>query len=159
MASKKAGKRREAQEKKKKQKRMAMLKNVAVFIIIALGLYFLSQSSTKLAEPIAQASVISTGAQVYADTCAACHGESGEGHVIPEAPSLDSKEHAWHHPDGQLQEIISQGGPTMPAFGDQLTNDEIFAVIRYFQTFWTEDHLSSQQSSSANSPFVLESSE
>jgi mono/diheme cytochrome c family protein len=41
----------------------------------------------------------------------------------------------------------------MPAFGDQLTDTEILAVIRYIQTWWTADQIDSQQQASESYPF------
>lgn len=93
------------------------------------------------------------GKQVYAEYCAACHGPNGKGHAEVEvAPALDASEHAWHHPDGQLQQLIIEGGQTMPAFGEHLTNGEIIAVIRYFQSWWAPGQLQSQQSMSRQFP-------
>ena len=63
-----------------------------------------------------------------------------------------ASEHAWHHADGQLQLLITNGGQVMPSFGVKLTNDEIIAVIRYFQTWWTQNQLDSQQSLSEQDP-------
>ncbi len=93
------------------------------------------------------------GARVYAENCAVCHGQNGEGHAeVAAAPALDASEHAWHHPDEQLQQQILEGGQVMPSFRDQLTNEEIVAVIRYFQTWWAPGQLQSQQSISAQFP-------
>lgn len=39
-----------------------------------------------------------------------------------------------------------------PAFGEQLSHEEIVAVIRYVQTWWTADQLASQQQASQQSP-------
>lgn len=93
------------------------------------------------------------GAQVYAEYCAACHGLNGEGHAeVLAAPALDASEHAWHHPDGQLQQLILEGGQDMPSFRERLTDEEIIAVIRYFQTWWAPGQLQSQQSISEQWP-------
>ena len=60
---------------------------------------------------------LALGAQVYVENCAACHGPKGEGHAdIAAAPALDASEHAWHHADGQLQQLILEGGQIMPSF-------------------------------------------
>lgn len=93
------------------------------------------------------------GMRVYIDTCASCHGTQGEGHLaIAEAPALNGNEHSWHHPDGQIQRVIQNGGQKMPPFGDQLTDAEITATIRYIQTWWSADQLASQQSRSLQDP-------
>jgi mono/diheme cytochrome c family protein len=104
-------------------------------------------------EPIASAEVIALGAQVYGEACANCHGDQGQGHAfVEQAPALDNSEHAWHHPDGQIQDLIMNGGSMMPAFGDKLGDEEIKAVIRYFQTWWTAEQLATQQRASQSSP-------
>jgi len=121
--------------------------------VLIVGLLIFSQASKNAPAAVAaNDEVLALGQEVYANTCAACHGEQGEGHVLPEAPALDETEHAWHHPDGQIQEIIKKGGKVMPALGDQLTDDQIVAVIRYIQTWWTADQLRQQQARSLQYP-------
>ncbi len=53
---------------------------------------------------------------------------------------------------GQIQEIIKNGGKVMPALGDQLTDEEIVAVIRYIQTWWEPEQLRQQQARSLQYP-------
>ena len=80
---------------------------------------------------------IEEGREVYASACAACHGAAGEGqpewHVLKAdgtlpAPPLNGDGHTWHHPDGVLYRVVSEGGQVledpalefksaMPAFG------------------------------------------
>jgi len=121
--------------------------------LLIVGLVILSQIDGKApTEVVASDDVVALGKEVYSNTCAACHGEQGQGHVLPEAPALDETEHAWHHPDGQIQDLIKNGGQVMPALGDQLTDEEIVAVIRYIQTWWTPDQLHQQQARSMQYP-------
>ena len=92
-----------------------------------------------------------TGEQIFASTCAACHGADGEGadnwmvrdedgRLPP--PPLDGDGHTWHHSDGVLFGIVSEGGlglgagSNMPAFKDELTRDEIIAVLEYVKSLW-----------------------
>ena len=97
------------------------------------------------------ASVERTGQQVFAATCAACHGANGEGHPtwrIPNEdgllppPPLNGDGHTWHHADGLLYRIVSRGGGIpgyesgMPAFGDQLSHQEIVNVLTYVKSLW-----------------------
>lgn len=103
------------------------------------------------------------GQQVYAQNCASCHGDNGEGQfpdspMQPDdtgrlgAPPHNDAGHTWHHDDDLLYEIIAEGGMgmperfyPMPAFGEQLTDDEIEAVLFYIKTFWTENQRQRQQ--------------
>ena len=98
-----------------------------------------------------------TGQEIFAATCAACHGADGRGqpnwHIPMEdgtlpAPPLNGDGHTWHHADGLLYRIVSGGGkiledPTvpsfksgMPGFGEQLSHEELVAVITYVKSLW-----------------------
>ena len=121
-----------------------------------------------------------TGQEIFASTCAVCHGVNGEGQPnwhkpnedgsLP-APPLNGDAHTWHHGDGLLYRIVSEGGgflevpsipgfkSRMPAFGEQLSHEELVAVLTYIKTFWegkTSNGLSiveSQALVSENDPF------
>ncbi len=124
-----------------------------MLVLVAIGLAYLLLQPKQPAEPLASEQVIALGSEVYAQTCASCHGDSGEGHAaVPAAPALDGSEHSWHHPDGQIQDLILDGGNLMPALRDQLTEDEVVAVIRFVQTWWSADQLASQQRVSESNP-------
>ncbi len=97
------------------------------------------------------------GKDVFRQNCAVCHGSNGEGQpdwhmrkpdgLLP-APPLNGDGHTWHHGDGTLYKIVSQGGAVyespdlpnyksgMPAFGETLSNGEIVAVITYVKDLW-----------------------
>ncbi len=99
-----------------------------------------------------------TGAEIYAENCASCHGAdlSGEpgwpdwrqrkpdGRLA--APPHDESGHTWHHPDELLFRITklgtagAMGDPNhqsdMPAFGEVLSDAEIAAVLSYIKSTW-----------------------
>jgi mono/diheme cytochrome c family protein len=106
-------------------------------------------------EPTAEQ--LAQGKQVYGGYCADCHGADLEGQpnwrqrgadgLLP-APPHDAKGHTWHHPDAQLFEITKLGtaklaGPgyktTMRGFAEELSDDEIRAVLAYIKSRWPED--------------------
>lgn len=87
---------------------------------------------------------IERGAKVYADNCASCHGAAGEGDGAA-ARGLDpppanlawlagTRVAQW---DAYMLWTVSEGGAqfatAMPAFGDVLPRDDIWAVIAYIQ--------------------------
>ena len=99
---------------------------------------------------------VEVGREVYAANCAACHGAGGEGqpewHVaradgtLP-APPLNGDGHTWHHADGELYRVVSEGGQvledpaldfksSMPAFGEWLSHGEMVAVLSYVKSLW-----------------------
>lgn len=108
------------------------------------------------------------GQELYRTQCAACHGTNLEGQpdwrapnadgTLP-APPHDETGHTWHH-DNQLlfdytklggQAALEQRGVTgfnsgMPAFGDALTDEEIWDVLGYIRSTWPERMRSAQDS-------------
>lgn len=97
--------------------------------------------------------VVARGATLYTQFCAACHGANLEGAAdwkksLPDGslppPPQDSSGHTWHHPDSLLVSIISKGGDPaynskMPDFSDQLSIDEIEAILDFIKDSWGKD--------------------
>lgn len=134
---------------------LTLYAGVGLVVIGLIALFvFLSQQGQSESEPLVDPDTLALGEAVYNQNCAACHGETGNGHAaVPQAPALNDREHAWHHPDGQLQQVVMNGGQIMPPFRDKLTTEETIAVIRYIQTWWRPDQLRSQQALSQQNPF------
>lgn len=99
--------------------------------------------------PVFDAGVVRRGRRLYLQHCAQCHGERAQGASNwtkpgPDgkypAPPLNGTGHAWHHPMPALRYTIGHGteavGGGMPAWGDRLTDDEIDAIIAWFQSGW-----------------------
>lgn len=98
---------------------------------------------------------VSLGAVIYARHCARCHGEHADGRgpdALPEAPCPD-----FHSPATRFAVTLHAGAPrawfarirdghgprvmyptgestAMPAFGDQLSNEQIWLVVTYLQS-------------------------
>ena len=100
--------------------------------------------------PTLEAARVERGAELYAQYCAECHGANLEGALdwkrpladgsYPPPPHDDSG-HTWHHPDDLLLEIIAQGGDPaansrMPAFGDDVSQDDIASVLDFIKSRW-----------------------
>jgi len=101
---------------------------------------------------------ISVGKTVYADSCASCHGVNLEGQAnwrsrkddgrLP-APPHDETGHTWHHPNDQLFKITKFGlnppiapqgyESDMPSFKDTLTDEQIWAVLEFIESTWSEE--------------------
>lgn len=107
-----------------------------------------SVAGVKREHDIAQ---IVRGAAVFKQSCAECHGANGEGapnwrqrdanDKFP-APPLNGDGHSWHHPLTALRQTIRNGtlaiGGSMPAWKDKLSNEDIDAVITWFQSKWPD---------------------
>lgn len=99
------------------------------------------------------AAQVTLGADVFAQNCAECHGESAQGLVADwrqtladgsfPPPPLNGTAHAWHHPRSVLLQVIDNGGSEfggkMPGFATVLDDDEKLAVIAFFQDFWNDE--------------------
>ena len=101
------------------------------------------------------------GRQVFLRVCAICHGGNAEGYANElAAPALDSSEHASEHPDQQIHDWIVNGklglGRQMPAYGDQLGDDEVHAAIAYLHTLWAQEQLEVQQDITSRWPATPE---
>jgi mono/diheme cytochrome c family protein len=84
------------------------------------------------------------GKATYTTRCAVCHGAGGRGDGPASAtldpPPADLRVHmAAGHSDGQLFYWVSNGfpGTAMPAWRDQLSEDERWEAINYIRTFAT----------------------
>jgi len=103
---------------------------------------------------------VAHGAMVYAQNCVVCHGVKLEGQPdwrkrLPNgrlpAPPHDDSGHTWHHPDDVLFGITKRGlvppyaprdyASDMPAFGAKLSDEQIWAVLAYIKTHWTNEVL------------------
>ena len=103
---------------------------------------------------------IDAGRSLYANNCASCHGVNLEGQpnwqspnadgMLP-APPHDGTGHTWHHDNELLFEYTKLGGNAaleirgvdgfnsgMPAFSETLTDDEIWDILAYIRSTWSE---------------------
>ncbi len=84
---------------------------------------------------------IKVGRTVYERDCLVCHGEARTGKGgLANAPVHGPDGHTWHHPDGQLRELIlgtlDYPQKTMPSFVGRLTDSEVEAVLEYIKSNW-----------------------
>ena len=106
---------------------------------------------------------VALGREVYARSCAACHGDSLEGQAnwrrrgptgrLP-APPHDETGHTWHHPDQVLFEMTKYGiarfageayETDMPVFDGILSDSEVWAALAYIKSRWPARFLAMQE--------------
>ena len=103
---------------------------------------------------------LENGYRNYQEYCASCHGVNLEGQAnwrsrnedgtVP-APPHDETGHTWHHETEMLFEYTKLGGQVtleavgvknftsgMPAFGDVLTDEQIWEVLSYIRSTWPQ---------------------
>lgn len=126
-----------------------------------LGLGILLWPGQDEATALADDATLALGGELYAETCASCHGAKLEGQanwrqpgpdgILP-APPHDETGHTWHHGDDLLFDYTKHGGAAtlaargvsgfasgMPGFGDQLTDDQIRAVLGFIKSTWPDE--------------------
>jgi mono/diheme cytochrome c family protein len=100
---------------------------------------------------------IAFGRVVYFEHCASCHGAQLEGQPnwrdrLPNgrlpAPPHDDSGHTWHHSLELLFAMTKQGlvpplappgyQTDMPGFADRLTDEEIWNVLAYIRSRWSD---------------------
>ena len=107
---------------------------------------------------------LARGRTLYQTHCASCHGKNLKGQPdwqirrpdgrLP-APPHDRTGHTWHHPDAHLFRMTKHGlvpplAPAgyesdMPAFGDILSDDEIWSVLDFIKSTWPDRFQRRQQ--------------
>jgi len=76
------------------------------------------------------------GAAIFTKNCAMCHGADGKGSSALQTPDFTDPKWQAATKDKEMREVIKNGkkGTAMPAFGDQLKDEEISAVIAYVRS-------------------------
>jgi mono/diheme cytochrome c family protein len=81
---------------------------------------------------VAAASAAS-GAELFAASCARCHGVDGRGGKGPNLAS-EKRQAKWRESDEKLVKKITNGGLIMPSFKKKLKPEEIQAIADYVRT-------------------------
>jgi mono/diheme cytochrome c family protein len=90
--------------------------------------------------------LVTLGKTVYADHCASCHGQKGEG-KLPHYPPLAANQSIQMQSAVNAIRMVLNGGyppgtagnPTpygMPPFAGKLSDNEVAAVVTYIRTAW-----------------------
>jgi mono/diheme cytochrome c family protein len=100
------------------------------------------------------AAAVLEGKRLYASHCAGCHGRKLQGQLLWQvqdefagrrAPAHDQTGHTWQHADEDLFTMTKFGRfattPTaaksyMPAYAQNLSDDQILATIAYIKATW-----------------------
>ena len=117
------------------------------FLVLVLGLGVSEGIAHEWMAPVDAANIenpivmdetsIEMGKTIYAENCAACHGNTLEG--LPavetglEMGSPNLKQRIKTHSDGDFFWKIQQGRGDMPSFSEDLSDKEIWYVIHYIR--------------------------
>jgi len=85
------------------------------------------------------AELMARGEQAYATACAACHQPDGSG-APPAFPALKGSQLALEDMEGHIDIVVNgAAGTAMQAFGNQLSEVDLAAVITYERNAWGND--------------------
>lgn len=95
-------------------------------------------NSTNAADQTAPPDESAAARKIYAESCVACHKETGEGGLVEtegkkfKVPSYKADK-VKNASDEKLLGYIVNGDDEMPAFKDKLTNDEMKSLVRFIR--------------------------
>lgn len=111
---------------------------ILALMVLAFPLYRAQEPGARARAAEQRAAELSAqGADIFAVTCAPCHGEDGLGGM---APALNSQQFLTSATDDQIEGLIALGvpGSTMAAysidFGGPLTQEQIVALAVYLRS-------------------------
>lgn len=113
---------------------MKFLKNAVVLIFIAAAAVACTQTATKNRRNFVIADNKSYEASVFRQNCAICHGQEANGKEIDGQiiPSLRFGAAAQKN-EQEIYDQIANGKLPMPAFRNQLTEEEIRKMVRFIR--------------------------
>lgn len=80
---------------------------------------------------------VAAGQELFAANCVACHGEAGDGSALAGATNFTDQAFMSGEDPAEFFEKINEGieGTAMPAWGESLSEGEIWALVSYVWTF------------------------
>jgi mono/diheme cytochrome c family protein len=80
---------------------------------------------------------IAAGQALYAENCVSCHGQAGDGSGLAGAANFTEQEFMSREKPAEFFEKITEGveGSAMPAWGDQFSPDQIWALVNFVWTY------------------------
>lgn len=113
-------------------KRLVDVLEVVALVAAAIAVVMLFVAQGDDGEQEVAAGGADLGAEVYAASCAGCHGADGGGGA---GPQLSDGAVVDAFPDEADQvAVVTDGRGGMPAFGERLSAEEIAAVVAYTRT-------------------------
>ena len=124
-----------------------MLRRLGLFLALFLGVLALSSCGGAQVQPKGTSSdpLIERGMGLYQASCQTCHGGATGGSLKDIPPPHNANGHTFHHADQQLMDMVLNGisfsleEKRMPPFKDNLTEEDVRAILAYIKTWWTEE--------------------
>ena len=112
--------------------------NLGLFVIMIFTLGF---SAVAFAQTQSSSGAqAGTGKEIFTRKCELCHGSDGAGTPVGKSLKVADLRSALvqKKSDADLSHVISQGKNSMPGFSNDLSADDIKAVLSYVRTLKTK---------------------
>lgn len=114
-----------------------MLGKIRIGVIVCFaaltGVFAASQIPHNLSGEIASVETFQSGAKLFEENCARCHGADGKGGKGPNLAS-EKRQAKWRESDAKLVRKITKGGLFMPSFGKKLKPEDIKLIAEHVRT-------------------------
>jgi cytochrome c6 len=102
-------------------------------ILSAIVIFVIGFSAAAFSQTAASSS---KGKEIFARKCVTCHGSDGAGSAVGKSLKVADLRSALvqKKSDTDLAHVISEGKNSMPAFGNDLSADEVKAMVSYVRT-------------------------
>ena len=84
--------------------------------------------------PVPGAVDVSKGAALYAENCAACHGNEGQGGAVA-SRAINSPDYLTAITDDVLGQVIRKGTAGMPGFADKLSDEQTTELLAFMRSW------------------------
>jgi mono/diheme cytochrome c family protein len=118
-------------------------------VVLVAGVVLLASSCPADRAATDDEEQIAHGRELYGAHCIDCHGGATGGSITDYPPPHNAEGHTWHHGDCELERIVLEGmpprpgladdDPVMPAFDDELSEDDVHAILAHIKTWWEEE--------------------
>ncbi|MBK8810922.1 MAG: cytochrome c [Acidobacteria bacterium] len=106
------------------------MKTISAGLLLFVGSLILAADLTA---PDASAGLSETGAELFRNNCARCHGVDAKGGEGPDLTDPERKQ-KWKDSDERIVFKVTNGGRRMPSFSDKLTAEEIKEIAAFVRS-------------------------
>lgn len=135
------------------QLKLNRVKAGSIFGVFALLVVIMPVNAQTQAARITDPIILQNGQQLFAQNCAACHGQKAQGLTKDwkqldadgkyPPPPLNGTAHTWHHSAKGLVNTIQNGtisiGGNMPAWKGKLSKKDSLHIVIWLTSLWPDE--------------------
>jgi cytochrome c oxidase cbb3-type subunit III len=111
---------------------------IGIYILVTVGIIIVIFNSDLLTKKDSKA--IQAGEKIYNQQCIACHGDNGKGEGAKEGTAINNQQFLSTVSDDDLYNQVKFGREktVMPAYGGNLSEDDLRNVVAYIRDWQTK---------------------